>query len=504
LHAVAWLGLGELLVRITPRLERQKATWNAKTLIGLSVAALAFLAAPTLMVVRANEGVFSDPQSARLAPLPGSPIAGNVYAWLARDGLTGHGLATLLPLSILVAAIWMLIRRTTNVADRGSIAFVLGPVIVALFAACFQIRGWSAFDGLIAVLALVVVSATKTRIPSRVPRFLWTTGVVMIGAFGLVLSRPQAAAKAPDAVTQTELESLVERNLAQWLGNRVGPGKAIVLAPPNVTTTLVFHGNARGLGTPFRGNIEGVSAALRIASATSPDEAHALVRRREVTHIVIPSWDRGLDEYARIGSNQSENALISLLHRWLPPRWLRPVPYQMPEIAGFEGQSVIVFEVVEVQENAIALSQLADYFVEMTLMDEAAAVARALEESYPEDMNALMARARVANAWEAHSSFAQLVEALSSNVSRGDDEYLLPVQRVNLAILLAEGKRFELSKTQVNRCFDELTEADWRSLTTLSLYRLLVLGKAFQLTIPDPSLAELARKLLPVEARAAL
>jgi hypothetical protein len=240
---------------------------------------------------------------------------------------------------------------------------------------------------------------------------------------------------------------------------------------------------------------------VRVSGASSADEAHALALKRRVTHIIIPSWDSFLDEYARLGANQPENSLIGLLHRWLAPRWLRPIPYQVPKVPGFEGQSAIVFEVVDVQENAVALSHLAEYFVETDQLDQAAAVGRALEKFFPDDLSAMVARAQVDIARADADDFGKRLDELSPFLDRGDDETLAWDRRVSLAVVLAEGKRFELAKQQAHRCVEEIDEARLRSLTTVSLYRFQALIKGFGLKVENPQLRELSRTLLPVEMR---
>jgi len=73
------------------------------------------------------------------------------------------------------------------------------------------------------------------------------------------------------------------------------------------------------------------AAAVRIAGATSPDEAQAVAQSRGLNYIVLPSWDSFLDEYARLASGKAEHSLIALLHQWRAPRWLRPVPCHLAE-----------------------------------------------------------------------------------------------------------------------------------------------------------------------------
>ena len=329
------------------------------------------------------------------------------------------------------------------------------------------------------------------------------------GFLGLVLGlgaaqlAPPAETGAKNALNESELFGLIERDLAHWLAKHAGPAGAVVLAPPKETTTMIYHGGLRGLGTLAWGNEDGVGVAVRVVSASTPEEARELVERRGITHIVIPSWDSYLDEYARIGMGTLDGTFLSRLHDWRLPPWLRPVAYQVPTIAGFEGQSVLILEVVEDQEDAPALSRVAEYFVEMGQLDQAASVAVALRR-FPADLGAWVARAQVESARGDEAGLANSFKILLPKLKGGAELELAWDRRVGLAVLLARGKYTELAREQVRRCLAEADEAGLRSLPTGSLYRLQVLGKAFGLGISDPRLRDLARELLPAELRGRL
>jgi hypothetical protein len=75
-------------------------------------------------------------------------------------------------------------------------------------------------------------------------------------------------------------------------------------------------------------------------------------------------------------------------------------------------------------------------------------------------------------------------------------------RRASLAVVLAIGGRTDLSRAQVKRCYHELDAPKMRSLTTESLYHLLVLGRRYGLSLEDPTLHALSLKLLPEKLRA--
>jgi hypothetical protein len=500
LLGLAWLGLGELLARAAAKLRSGAfaAGWRGWLTILLSITSLAAL---PIIAVRTHQTIGPiDSLGSRFTNLPNGPSAENLFAWLSRDGVTTTFLAAVFSTLLLAPAIWALLRRGTFPTHRTALAIACGPAICALGFACVQLRWWSAFEmALIPLLVVVTVALASTT--SKTARRLWVAGVGLIAVFGGMLLIAPIFALRPNDVTPVELESLIERDLAHWLANRVGPAGAVVLAPPNVTTSFFFHGGLRGLSTPYRENAGGFSAAVRIAGATSADEAQALARRRNVTHIVIPSWDAFMDEYARLGAGKVENTFTEMLHRWLPPRWLRAVPYQIPAIPGFEAQRAVVYEVVDVQDNAVALSRLGEYFVEMGQLDLAASVAQALQTSFVGDFGAITTRARIHAALRNPAGFNAALTALLPALARGDDESLPWDRRVSLTIALADAKRLDLARVQIARCLADMDESLLRSLTNVSLFQFLRLGKATQLEIRDPKLRALAPRLLPLEMR---
>jgi len=502
LHGLAWLGVGEWLTRGTVWMEHRPAARSRRALGVMVLAALPVVGLAVLALWPGRrELAAAIAGSARLTALAGSPMAPNLWAWIRHEAWSLKCAATILPpLALVAAAAWQLARRGTAVVRQTAIALALGPVLVALALGGAHLSWWNAVDALLLALLLAVIPAAGAAGGSERRRPAWTGGMILALLPGLVVLAGQARADSRKAVAEGDVEALIERDLAHWLAHASGGG-AIVLAPPDLTATLYFNGGLAGLGTLDVDNKAGLLAAIRIAGASSPDEAQALARGRNLKYIVVPSWDNSLDEYARLGTNKYDLSLIALLHRWLPPRWLRPVPYHLPKVAGFEGQSVAIFEVVDVQDNATALSHLAEYFVEMDQIGQAVGVAYTLAHAFPADPGATVARALTAQAAGQEDAFQAALGDLETSLARGDDKTLPWDRRVSLAIALVEGKRFDLARQQVRQCLAGVTEARLRSLTTVSLYRLQVMSRAFGLAIEDPALRELARRLLPAGMR---
>jgi hypothetical protein len=444
-----------------------------------------------------------DLSSFRLTRLPGDVRETSLWGWLVDEFITPKVWATVLPVLLVLPAGWLVLRRRTGMASRVSLAVALGPVFVTIVFACRQLSWWNQADAVLLALLVAATAAISEAFNRRLTRWVWFGFVAPMLVLGAIQIVPPADAGMKNALNESEIFGLIERDLARSLAIHTGAGGAVILAPHNETITLHYYGGLRGLATLGWENRNGLEAAVRIVSASTPEEAKELIDRRRITHIVIPSWDSYLDVYARMGMGQLEGTFLKTLHDWNLPPWLRPVPYQLPTIAGFEGQSVAILEVVEEQDSAAALSRISEYFVEMGQLELAASAGQALRR-YPADLGALVARAQVDIARGDTAGFAGTVELLQRRLSSGADRVMPWDRRVSLAVVLARSKHMDLARDQVRRCLAEVDEAKLRGLNTGSLYRLQVLCKAFGVAIADQRLRKLALDLLPGDLRSRL
>lgn len=445
-------------------------------------------------------GTGLQPGGAALSPYTSGE---SLAAWISRDGFKFPLFASLLPLWLLPAALWLARRPGMPASAQRTlwIAFGLAAVLTAL--AGWQIRWWGLLDVALLGLLVAVASALPSALGDRTRLAAARLALLALFLPGAVWLWPGEARKAgEDVLSPAEARAMIERDLALWLAQR-SPG-ATVFAPPNLSGSLAYYGGLPVIASPYPGNDEGLALAVRIAGANSVDEMQALVQQRNIRYVVLPSWDQGLDEFARVGSSTPEKSLVALLRQWLPPRWLRPVAYELPQVEGFEGDTVFVFEVIEPQENAAALGHLAEYFVEMKQPDLAARVSNALAHAFATDPGALIARAQVALARGDGPGLSAVMNALLPAITDGRDEDLTWERRANLALVLAQVKRSELAKAQVRFCLEEADEDRLRSLSAVSLYRLLVLSRAYGIGFNDAALHAKALALLPDELRAPL
>jgi hypothetical protein len=501
LFGVAWLGAAELLGRTASWIGGKKPGRNIREIAVWILAAAAFASLPAALVLQRTLGFLEiELPSMRLSQLPNGPAAATLSAWITHYGFTWAACATFAPVLILVPAALVFILKAPSHSSRVAVALGLGSVVTALAFSYRQMSWWSGVD--VALLAVMTVVVHALRPLMRPGRFAGVSAafccVVLLPGAIEVWPSPDEAFSA--ALTEGEVVGLIERDMAYWMANHVGSAPAVVLAPPNQTATLYYYGGIKGLASFNWEDLDGFQAAVRIMGATTPEEAQELIGVHNVTHLIIPSWDPFMEVYAQMGAGQVAGTFLARLREWNVPRWMQPVAYLAPTIPGFEGQSAIVFEVVDEQDDATALSRIAEYFLDMGQLTLATKAEGGLRR-FPVDLGALLARAQVQTATGETDDFAKSVDLLVRRIAGGADRDLQWDQRIGLAVVLAQAHRIDLARPRLQQCLAEVDEAKLRALSTILLYRLQILRKALGLEIADPALRSLSLDLLPPDLR---
>jgi hypothetical protein len=402
--------------------------------------------------------------------------------------------AVCLPWFLLVLAVMALLARDTSAATARTALFLAGPLLAALALACAELQWWA-----LAQLGLLTLLATVLPRPDR--RVWFAMGLCLLpGGIELILT---ARVRDGTELTRLEAESLLERDLAHWIADHADAPGTMVLASPDTTPGLCFYGGLRGLASPNWENQEGLAATVRILSATTSDEALGLLNQRGVTHLVLASGDAELDEFVRWAANKPDDTFLTALRRWALPPWVQPRSYQPPVISGFEGPPTLVLRITENTDRALALSRLSEYALERQDTAMAASINETLK-TYPTNLAALIGRAQLEKGRGDTAAFTQVSATIQQNLANRIDRLLPWDRRVSLAVVLALAGRNDLAKPQVQRCMTELDETRLRSLSEGSLYRLLLLGRSLEVSVPQPALREVALSLLPAEQRAKL
>lgn len=499
LYALAWLGLGLAMLGIQ-RLRAAPASPH-RTVAWAVIAAAAALVAG-LVYVQLSRGyagwLYPDPRLLRLSSLEETGLATPVAGWLARWSSRD----TILILLPALAAVATLIARFRRAAPSAAAAppdseprvLPAAVAVMALFVLAWFRPPWVVGLALLAIPLCAAFALSASRLGRRVTL---GGGVLLLFVFGAwrqslppALDRPAGA----DAASASQVEALAYRQFAHWLASHQAGAEVRVLAPPALSDSLIFHGHARGLLSTAWASHPGYVAASRILSSPESTEAEAVIESLGLTHIVLPAWDPVLPLLVKKPLEESRDTLHARLTRWVLPRYLRPMPYNLKSTADYPSARLPVFQVVPPQDEALGLSRLAEYFAEMERPEPARFAASALAQAFPQNPNAAMARALVAEAGRDSGEFAAASNQLVANV-RAE---LIPREwdrRVIRAIVLALGKRHDLARPEIEACRDTMTAESLRELTPLQAFRLRKLMEIYHLDFPTPELHTLIHAL---------
>ena len=489
LYAITWLGFGLALdgwqrLRSSPRVRGR-----ARLEIAFAVALIAAL--PYTQIKFGFKGwLYPSAAMERLTSLDETTVYHGIVDWFARAS-SGERLFLLAPgfaAAVVLAIAFLRAGTTRRSLLRSAIVIV---AVIAL--ACCRVR-WAV---VLALLAPPLVCRTASGVSAATRR--WAFGIAALFVLGLAawdraLPAPLRVPSNATDPSATDIDALVYRHFAHWLASH-NPGQKInALAPPDLSDALVFHGGAHVLMSTAWESYPGQVAASRFLSAPESTEAEAILQSRDITHVILPSWDKVLPLLVHEPQEDDKSTLYSRLQRWVFPPYLRPIPYHLPPIPGYADQKLVVFKVVPPQDEALSLARLAEYFVEMNRDEPATLVAKVLVESYPDDPNAALARATVFQHVGNQVALAREVERLAANVSAGR----IPSswdRRVQRAIVLALGQRPDLERSEVAACVAACSNESLFTLTPLQAYRLVILAKRNGVSFPSESLARLAESL---------
>jgi hypothetical protein len=407
-------------------------------------------------------------------------------------------------LAAITAFAWSLRRRPAPSSEAPPSlvipAIVLAGVIVLTI---FKVR-WNVVASLV---ALPLAWELASRAPAGLQRaFLAVAAFFVVGLIAWGKNLPPSLQRPSEstALRPADLEALVDRHFAQWLASH-HPGHAVAaLAPPELSDSLVFHGGCRVLMSTAWESYPGHVAASRLLSAPEASEAEAVLESLNLTHVVLTSWDKVLPLLARDPGIEGKDTLYARLQRWVIPRFLRPVPYRLPSVPGYEDQKLAVFKLTAPQDEALSLSRLAEYFVETGRGEPAGMVAKVLAESFSDDPNAAIARALVFAHAKEQAGFDRELARLTADATAGKATFAWD-RRVQRAIVLALGRRPELARAEIAACVATASEDALFELTPLQAHRLSTLVRGHGIAFADGNLAatveSLGREYAPASTR---
>lgn len=493
LYALAWLGIGLGLdgwqhLRAADR----RRAWCVAEIIaaGALVAALAFA-----QLHNGYKGwLYTSASMRRLTGLDETLAFATILDWLVEVSLAEIMLVAA-PSLLALGMLAMAFRRKSGTRDESRATLLLAAILLAgvLAFSLFRIR-WFVIASLIALPVIACGAARATTACRQVTLSLAAVLLFGLFAWGKVLpaslQRPGGAspARGPD------LEALIYRHFAHWLATH-NPGQRVaVLAPPELSDAIIFHGGCRAVMSTAWESYPGQVAASRILSASEASEAEAVLQSLGLTHVILPSWDPVLPLLVQQPDVAGKDTLYARLQHWLHPPYLRAIPYRLPPVPGYLDQKLPVFKVVPPQDEGLSLSRLAEYFLEMDRPEPAGLAAKALAQSFPHDPNAAIARALVYEQAKNTAGFARELDRLAADVAAGRIPALWD-RRVQRAIVLAIGGRHDLARAEIVACLAAASEESLFDLTPLQAHRLRTLARSYDAEFPSPELAQLALSL---------
>ncbi|WP_221029260.1 hypothetical protein [Actomonas aquatica] len=500
-HAVAWWGLGEVLVGLQAWRRDGRAAVGGLGAMVLGGGVVAVLAWPIVGWWLGSGGLWAGDFYAReLANHPAGGVAPSLGAWLQQAGGGAAKAATLVPLGLVIAAVVLGWRRVED-GTRGRLLLVGGATVVVAVLASMQLRWWNLLDGL-ALVSLAVWFAGEGA-----KRWVMPTMVVVLLVPGLVVGWPQGVGRDGEVdTTPREAAALVERDLAYWLRERGGEEVPVVFSTPIVSGALAYYGGMRAITSADESNEDGLLTAVRLAAANTEQEIQLLIESRGVTDIVLPLWDPALDQLVRRGYGVPEgdplprDAFAAALLDWDVPLWLRPWDYVIPREAPYLELGLTAFAVGEPQAEELALSRLADFFVQRGQLVEAQGV-RGVLANYPRSAVAMTAMARVDVAVRDVARLNEVLTNLVPMLSRRSARDLPPDRRVSLATVFARVQRMDLARPQIEAALAELDAATLRTWNPGAVVDLLTVSEGLGVEWPDAEVRDVAVKLLPVGVR---
>ena len=374
-HALAWLGGGELIAQLgehwlarksLPQLNWRRLIWP-----------LAAISVAPIVVAVGRDRVFTliDPF---LATLHRDYIQEFLPMWKTLRSFDAQAIFQSMvmgsvPLLAAIATLTYRRRASSIILWFGTIA---GVVFLAM--AWWQSRWLLNFTGIQISLVLVLLSVWTATLQ---PRWRWATALLFAGLLFVpnTVTRyvgAQADLKARRVSPKDALAAL-NRDIAATLRTTQPTGDIVLVSSPNSSVGIGYYGRFKTLGTLYWENNAGLKSAAAILGARDEREAATLLRAHRVTHVAIVSDENFIAQYYQLlhpGASLDEMkkcfGLRLLLDRQVP-QWLQMIPYKIPDDLSSLKVTVMLFKVNFKQNLAEAIYNVALTQISQDALEEA-------------------------------------------------------------------------------------------------------------------------------------
>ncbi len=504
LHALILLGFSEVLTAVSvARREGIKSLGTSGYLLA-GIGVLSILAWPFVGFLSETGSLLaSDFYAREIANHPSGGLASNLGVWLGKAS-GGAKFAVLLPCLLLLLSLFGLVNGKIENEKRGLVLFLVSAGAFLLLLSFIQIRWFNLFD-VFAILLMAVSFGGVCRegIVSRLKQFSPAL-LVLPGLF--VGFHDSGSDVETSQLTAIEKQALIERDYGYWLKHYSVSEDIVLFSTPMFSATSAYYGGFKSIVSGEGSNASGFEAAVRLAAADSLQEVSILLESLEISHIAIPLWDPMVERMVQLGvGNVAEvppNVFLLSLRDWDVPYFLRPLNYPASPDRSFKGLGLPSFSVQAELEPDVALSNLADFFVERGQEREMYGIREVLKQ-YPRSLYALSSIASIDQAMEAPGKTESL-DAFIPYLSRRAARNLPLDRRVSIAMTLFKAKQRTLAKEQVVSAMELVNTDSLRTLTPNSVASLVALSRTFGVPFSDELLKAEALSLVPVELRGLL
>jgi len=301
----------------------------------------------------------------------------------------------LIPFGVIVglALLFLFFHSALSPATRGIVLATTFSCLMLLGMRFYQAR-WGLNAGSVLLALIPVLWCCIMALPGiRRPRWL-PYAILAVATLALGYAYPKQRLTGmlrivkggPQALTQEEARHLLLREIAEWIKRR-SPGRELTfLSSPNSSLMSTYFGRAKGVGTLYWENNEGLKAAAHMLGSLSDEESFKLIKERGITHIIFVTWENFIVQYHQLihpGCPNTEAHLKQIAGvRWFfgrqIPIWTRPMPWPRTPLQQKLEQDVLLLEVVPDQKPHEAYYHLGTYLAHEGKPEEAR---KALQES---------------------------------------------------------------------------------------------------------------------------